>query len=76
MKTVTLLSNISTGTKLEDRYSMTIGLKGNNHDVTEYMFVKELLDMLCGVSNVFYSDYPQRYMRVHFELLTLLCDQA
>ena len=75
MKKVTLLSNSSTRTKLEDKYSITIGLKGNSHDVTKCMFVKELLDMLCGVSNVFYSDYPQRYMRVHFELLTLLCDQ-
>ena len=56
-KTVTFLSNNSTRNKLEDACSITTRLKGNSHDVPEHMFIKDLLDLLSGVNNVFYSVY-------------------
>ena len=75
VKTLTFLSNDFHKNRLKNTYAISLGLKSEDHDTVENMFVKESDDLSNGVNNTFYSMFLKRNIRVHFEIIASLGDQ-
>jgi hypothetical protein len=75
IRTVIFISDTFCDNKLEDTYTISIGLKQNNHDVIEEKFLSELQDLSTGKDNKFYSMKRKSIGKVHFEIIAFRGDQ-
>jgi hypothetical protein len=72
---LTFISDTFYDNKLEDTYTISIGLKQNNHDVIEGMFLSELENLCTGKDNECYSMKRKSTVKVYFEITAFLGDQ-
>ena len=58
-----------------DTYPISLGYKGENHDVIERQYINELNELGSGSSNLYYCKRLNKMVRVHFEIIYSLGDQ-
>ena len=75
IRTITLISESYEENSLENTYPISIGLKGENHDMIESEFAKELEDLSNGRDNNFFCMRTKKWIKVHFEVIAFLGDQ-
>ena len=75
MKTVTFISTNFSENKFQDTYPISIGLKGECHDVVETKFIQDCEELRTGKNNIFYSMKHKKNMHIHFEVIVSLGDQ-
>ena len=75
IKTLTFVAENTRTNDERDAYPISMGLKSNNHERIERMFVSELNELSSGINNEFYSTALKRRVLVHFEIIVSLGDQ-